>query len=409
MALSTAKMVIANLVNGEYVYGHRIMDVGASEVYDISINEFKSIIKDNQEAVANLATFEMMERFPRICKDTSGGYKLADDSERNKIFVLCYFHGISSKLAKVCNSLGEMGLLDVRQLNLARTQSKIVVCNRYANDYEGAEDDVPDYDAIGNEEAKVYRERCKMMGLPELRFINSLHDSSKVELDYCVGAKDVVIIPNFVDVLRTGMFLQSAGSSIRTVSLGAGVKQIYEQAFSGIELAKVYLNEGLEQIKDTAFGSMVFDGTLVIPSTVSYIGEYALRETRVTELVVNSIKFAENMGGLAWLRYIGSGTDDKKYCQTLRIREELAVKIIRYFGSRLKQIRYKDNVDVRMEQAIINRLENGSKKVEWLSRLVEKHWGGKDNTLKVSKEEASEAIKVLINHPGFGVNTVEIV
>ena len=85
-------------------------------------------------------------------------------------------------------------------------------------------------------------------------------------------------------------------SIVETIDIPSTVKRIYSNSFgSCINLKKLTLNEGLEEIGAMAFWDARSLESVVIPSTVTTIGEYAFADCRNLKSVTIPRRFEDQV------------------------------------------------------------------------------------------------------------------
>lgn len=61
------------------------------------------------------------------------------------------------------------------------------------------------------------------------------------------------------------------------LTIGAGIKIIYQQCFKGATATSLTLEEGIEEIQGTAFRDFKVYGDLILPSTTKIVGQGAFQ------------------------------------------------------------------------------------------------------------------------------------
>ena len=94
-----------------------------------------------------------------------------------------------------------------------------------------------------------------------------------IEAFYGTGLTEIDI-PKSVNEIGDGAFFNT--EALEKVALHKGIKKIGTSSFENSGLKEINLPDGLEKIGDSAFRSAYDLSTLLIPSSVDYIGAYAL-------------------------------------------------------------------------------------------------------------------------------------
>lgn len=80
-----------------------------------------------------------------------------------------------------------------------------------------------------------------------------------------------------------------SGIKVNSITLPSTVKEIEGEAFRNSELSEINLNEGLTTIQKAAFSKCKNLKTIVLPSTINFIGYYAFRESEaLTDIYVKA-------------------------------------------------------------------------------------------------------------------------
>lgn len=126
-----------------------------------------------------------------------------------------------------------------------------------------------------------------------------------------IGTDADIVVPDVFDgrrVIAITGFTTILPSSVKSLTLGKNVK--FVTGFDNCaRLAKVVLNDGLEEIGNGAFADdAALTGQLVIPASVKTIGNYAFYNTNYDSAVITNVDTAIGTGALGIVEVLNDAT-----------------------------------------------------------------------------------------------------
>ena len=142
----------------------------------------------------------------------------------------------------------------------------------------------------------------------------------------CWTGLEEYTIPQDIEIIGSGAF---AYSTINKVVIPSHVKIIEVGAFRGCSnMSEVKLNYGLEQISNEAFYGAGINGTLIIPESVTYIGNGAFEYTQCKEII-----FPQNLETIS--SFICNGSNVENITLPLNVKE---IEHSAFYGTSIKEI-----------------------------------------------------------------------
>lgn len=417
--------LIARLYDNGELWGYRAIEDETDEIMDIDIETAISYVRVRSGEIYLINAYlygdgygrgelymnyeaddEWKKKMPELVRGEHGEFdRLKQGHERKVILLACDTH--VDGVLKICNGRGEVGIVSKYGLNEYYAQNRLDIVNT-GDEILPPRSNLFRY--VHNEAAGEYRKRCRAIGLPEMLFVDSVEYAGEPILvgyvDNAMATRDLVV-PDFVVQIGEDTF--RAMPWIERIKIGAGVKIIGHNAFTNCGDVEVYLNEGLERISFLGFSDCAITNTLVIPSTVKTIMYSAFEFGYVDSIQVKSVDMLEDRKSLEWIRCLGKDGLGRA-CRFMEIREELAVKILRFYCLHIHKIPYSSYSGGKpIKRGIEEEVENGADIVKMLLRIGHRHKDPNCKYLKVPYSEAEKAIWYLVNHGKYGVEKIKIV
>lgn len=169
---------------------------------------------------------------------------------------------------------------------------------------------------------------CKMLRNVYGKFTldnNRIVVGNKLICVCCTGLEEYTI-PQDIEIIGSGAFKYS---TINKVVIPSHVKIIEVSAFRGCSnMSEVKLNYGLEQISNDAFYGAGINGTLIIPESVTYIGNGAFEYTQCKEII-----FPQNLETIS--SFICNGSNVENITLPLNVKE---IQHSAFYGTSIKEI-----------------------------------------------------------------------
>lgn len=422
--------ITAEIYKDGELYGYRMIDNYDCRVRDISKEAVMQGMIERRLPVSNatvnkgrdsiLLSYNHVETdFPKLLMDADGNMTEAPITidgkeayrykahEMQRYFVLTkYKIPNGTTIFKVCNPRGEVKLLSEEDRKKIFLRQLLIIVNKVKGATNVRWEGRVRGDCIACEEARKNWEYNKMLGITPMIYSDSFDYKGTVNLVECGESyHGNVAIPDWVSYIGEKAFKGNKG--IDGIKLGAGVKGIGPRAFESLGDVRIELNKGLEYIREFAF-SYSYMRELVIPSTVMTIANLAFNESYVDRVVISQGALHEAMQGMSWIRHSFKAGIAKELVMT----EDVAAKILRFFGTHLSYIPYttlttsetlKEGLEKDYGYQLVCDIREVGENLDEIKAM-----GGNKDKLNIPFNGAEELIRLLIKHRTYDVGSVKI-
>lgn len=427
-----AKIVIAKLMDKSELVGYRTIDNQNNVVQDYRTDELKAVMKADVAQVGNaelnaLGKVEIKEatvgadaEFPELRKDRNGEYTVMNKGCKNYIFALAFSTATVKKLefsgvVKACNCKGEVGLMANITVEELVDKKKITL---YGSKEDGSFSDwVHDsfgkgqWSSIAHEDARSYMRRSQALKSPFLQCVNSCENP---EVVMAVGvseppAQGLLIIPEWVGYI--GPYALASVKGLSKIVFGENIVKLYEGALEWLVGLQIKLNDGLEEIGEYVFRGSTFSEKLEIPSSVKKISKTAFKWCTIRDISIQPGALEESDAGMGWLTDNSGDDTTQPHNVTLTIKEELAARLLRYYGTVIATDTVKNDAEDEEEKkslkgAILESYGEGA--LESISTVCEMQADPQCGVLKVPVDKATSTLTLLMNAKGRWLGELRI-